>query len=64
MKNVFKALDTNEKDNFLTAYSKGMVKGWGTSTMVIGTIASTLFVVGKYLLKDEKLDKIGEAGDE
>jgi hypothetical protein len=65
MKNVLKVLDTNEKDNVLTAYAKGGFKGLIGFVTVATPVLSTIYLIGKVVINKDELKKFeGESGAE
>lgn len=62
MTTLLKGLETNEKDNFITAWGKGMMQGGIYSGLVCATIGGIVYVAGKVINKDEVQSdtKVGE----
>lgn len=65
MKNLFKGLELNEKDNLATAFGKGMVEGTLKSALTMTLIGGAVYLVGKACqTMDEIDDKIQEIEEE
>ena len=60
MKNLLKGLDTNEKDNVLTAYAKGGFKGMIGCVSVALPVLSTIYLIGKVLVNTNELEQFEE----
>jgi hypothetical protein len=57
MKNLLKQLELTEKDNLITAFAKGGLKGYLGFTAVAVPVFSTMLFIGKCVADKDELKK-------
>jgi hypothetical protein len=57
MKNLLKKLELTEKDNLMTAFAKGGIKGYLGYSAVVVPVLSTLMIIGKCVADKDELKK-------